>query len=121
MAAKKSAKKSAKKAAPRKAAKKAAAPAGDRVQVRTPNVPGYTATVDRTKYDAMRKVLLQVVPKGAGLTQSEMWDAARKVAPAEHWPGGEKVEWWVKCVQLDLEAQGVLRRDGGKPLRWSRA
>jgi hypothetical protein len=28
--------------------------------------------------------------------------------------------WWAKCVQLDLEAQGVLARDGGKPLRWRR-
>jgi hypothetical protein len=110
----------AKKAARKAPTRKAAAPA-DRVQVRTPNVPGYTGSVDRTKYDAMRKVLLQAIPKGAGLTQSEMWDAARKVAPAEHWPGGAKVEWWVKCVQLDLEAQGVLKRDGGKPLRWSRA
>lgn len=99
---------------------KKAAPAA-RVQVRTPNVAGYTSTVDKEKYDAMKAVLLKVIPKRPpGLTQSQMWTKAKEIAPAKHWPGGAKVEWWAKCVQLDLEAQGVLVRDGGKPLRWSR-
>ena len=35
-----------------KATKKAAAPG--RVQVRTPNVPGYTGSVDKAKYDAVK-------------------------------------------------------------------
>ena len=103
------------------AAKKGRAKPGAaaKVLVRTPNVAGYSSSVDKEKYDAMKAVLLRIFAKGA-LTQSEMWAAARKIAPADHWPGGAKVEWWVKCVQLDLEAQGVLARDGGKPLRWSR-
>jgi hypothetical protein len=36
-------------------------------------------------------------------------------------PGGAKAGWWVKTVQLDLEAKGIVVRDGGRPLRWSRA
>lgn len=95
--------------------------AAERVSVRTPNVPGYRGSVDAEKYAAMKAVLLKVIPKASGITQAEMFDAARKAAPPSHWPGGAKVEWWAKCVQLDLEAQGILVRDGGKPLRWRRA
>ena len=126
LASKKPASKS--RATKKSASKKSAAPRATkgatiavRVQVRTPNVPGYTGSVDKEKYDAMKVVLLRVFAKDAALTQSEMWEAARKIAPQTLWPGGAKIEWWAKNVQLDLEAQGVLKRDGGKPLRWSRA
>ena len=34
--------------------------------------------------------------------------------------GGQTVGWWLKCVQLDLEAKGLIKRHG-KPLRWYRA
>jgi hypothetical protein len=41
--------------------------------------------------------------------------------PADLWPNGEKVGWWQKTVQLDLEARGLLvRNTGAKPLRWHR-
>ena len=29
-----------------------------------------------------------------------------------------KAGWWTKCVQLDLEAKGVVVREGSKPIRW---
>ena len=41
--------------------------------------------------------------------------------PDDLFPGGEKAGWWTKCVQLDLEAKGLVVRDAGKPLRWRRA
>jgi hypothetical protein len=46
--------------------------------------------------------------------------AAKARAPEDLFPGGEKTGWWTKCVQLDLEAKGLLVR-AGKPLRWRRA
>lgn len=93
----------------------------DRVVVENVNVPGYTSTVDGVKYRAMRDVLLVVLPAvGPGLTQAEMIAACAAAAPAEHFPGGSKVGWWAKCVQLDLEAKRLIVRDGGKPLRWRR-
>ncbi|MFM7146869.1 MAG: DUF6958 family protein [Actinomycetales bacterium] len=37
------------------------------------------------------------------------------------WPGGAKVGWWQKTVQLDLEAKGMLKRDAASnPMRWYR-
>jgi hypothetical protein len=38
--------------------------------------------------------------------------------PAALFPGGAKAGWWMKCVQLDLEAQGVVIREASKPVRW---
>lgn len=94
-----------------------------KVTVENVNVPGRTARVDAEKYEAMRRGLLEVTPRGApGLTAAEMIERVRPVLPASLWPGGEKVGWWQKTVQLDLEAKGLLVRDpAAKPLRWHRA
>lgn len=100
---------------------KAESDARARVTVENVNVPGYSSTVDGTKYRAMRGGLLRVLPtKGPGLTQSEMIAACTMAAPEELFPDSAKVGWWTKCVQLDLDAKGIVRRDGGKPLRWRR-
>ena len=45
--------------------------------------------------------------------------AAMKTALAGEHPE-MKAGWWMKGVQLDLEAKGLMVRDGGKPLRWRR-
>jgi hypothetical protein len=37
--------------------------------------------------------------------------------PEELFPEGAKAGWWMKAVQLDLEAKGVVARDKTKPLR----
>ncbi len=92
-----------------------------RVTVRNVNVPGHTSTVDAVKYNAMKTALLKALPKKApGLTQAEMMAGVLAHASQEHFPGGDKAGWWMKCVQLDLEAQGVVLREAGKPLRWHR-
>ncbi|MFM7597281.1 MAG: DUF6958 family protein [Actinomycetota bacterium] len=94
-----------------------------KVVVENPNVPGHTSTVDAEKYEAMKKALLKVTPKKApGLTAAEMIAQVTPLLPDALWPGGQKVGWWQKTVQLDLEAKGVLRRAAAsKPLRWYRA
>lgn len=99
------------------------APKGDgpKVTVRTPNKPGSAQRVDKAKYEAMRAVLLKVLPRKApGLTQTEMMAAVMRAAPRATFPDSTSM-WWAKCVQLDLEAKGVLAREVGKPLRWHRA
>jgi hypothetical protein len=91
------------------------------VVVRTPNKPRYTARVDALKYEAMYKVMMRVLPRKApGLTQAEMWDALARLAPKSEFPDRGKVGWWMKSVQLDLEARKMLVREDTKPLRWHR-
>jgi hypothetical protein len=39
--------------------------------------------------------------------------------PDDLFPGGKTSGWWLKCVQLDLEAKGIVARHKTKPLRFS--
>ncbi|HWX65915.1 MAG TPA: hypothetical protein VNZ27_05730 [Rhodanobacter sp.] len=85
--------------------------------------PGRTRLVDATKYEALKNVLLRITPtKSPGLSAVEMREKMLPMLPQDLWPNGEKVGWWQKAVQLDLEAKGVLCRDEkSKPLRWWRS
>jgi hypothetical protein len=93
-----------------------------RVEVRSVNVKGYSRSLNADKYEAAKAALLRVLPaKAPGMSQREMFVAAKRHLPAKHFPGGAKAEWWIKSVQLDLEAKGVVVRDAkAKPLRWRR-
>jgi uncharacterized protein YdeI (YjbR/CyaY-like superfamily) len=93
-----------------------------KVVIENINTPGRTNIVDAKKYAAMRKVLLKVLPKKApGLTQAELREAIQPHLPQHLWPQGEKSMWWMKTVQLDLEAKGVvIRNRHSKPARWHR-
>jgi hypothetical protein len=83
--------------------------------------PGKTYRVDATSYEAMRKALLKALPrKSPGMTYDEMSTAVRKVLPQDVFPGGERAGWWLKCVQLDLEAKAIVVREKTRPLRWLR-
>jgi hypothetical protein len=93
----------------------------DRITIENVNHPGQTTTVDARMYEAMRSALVEVLPSGApGLTQTEMREAVVPHLPEDLFPGGAKADWWSKAVQLDLEAKGIIAREGSKPLRWHR-
>jgi hypothetical protein len=96
-------------------------PASEKTEVENINHPGKTNRVDAAKYKAARAALLKVLPrKGPGITQQEMMSAMRSALSKSTFPGTTS-SWWMKTVQLDLEAKGLVVRDGGKPLRWRRA
>ena len=93
----------------------------DKIAVENVNQPGSTTRVDATKYNAMKSAILAAMPKGgAALTNKEMRAALDPHLSVEHFPGGATAGWWLKCVQLDLEAKGVLERQLSKPLRFVR-
>ena len=92
------------------------------VTVENVNAPGYEHRVDAPKYTAMRRALLKILPaKEPGLTQAEMFRAVRAHLPEALFPGGAKVNWWAKTVQLDLDAKRIVVRRATAPLRWIRA
>jgi hypothetical protein len=83
------------------------------------NVPGRTTRVNAAMYNGMKKAMLKVLPEQApGLNQGEVREAVKPHLPEDLYPGKEKVGWWAKTVQLDLEAKGVIVREESKPLRW---
>lgn len=94
--------------------------AGDKIIVENVNHPGKTSRVDAAKYRVARAAMLKVLPKKPpGMTQHEMMIAMRDALPLDQFPGTTS-SWWMKTVQLDLEAKGLVARDAGKPLRWRR-
>lgn len=92
----------------------------EKVEVENINVPGQRTRVDAAKYGAMKSAMLSVM-SGDPMTAAEIKDAAKEHLPEELFPGGATAGWWAKCVQLDLEAKGILTRHETKPLRWSLA
>lgn len=90
------------------------------VEVRTPKAPAYRHHVEAPRYNAMKRALLKVVPKALpGLTQATLAEAVAKHLPRDLFPNMDKVVWWAKTVQLDLEARGGLVRHATKPLQWT--
>ena len=91
----------------------------EKVIVETVNKPGYTERVDAAKYHATRAAMLHALPSGdTGPTFAEMLAAIKPLLPQDLFPGGKTAGWWCKCVQLDLEAKGIVRRLPTKPLRF---
>jgi hypothetical protein len=91
----------------------------DKIIVENVNVPGRTTRVDAKMYTAMKEAMLKVLPDAApGLNQAEVREAVKAYLPQELYPGGQKVGWWAKTVQLDLEAKGIVIREDTSPLRW---
>lgn len=90
----------------------------DKIEIENVNSPGRVVRVDRAKYMAMKKVLLSVLPKsGQGLTTAEAKAELLPLLPQALFPEGAKAGWWLKAVQLDLEAKGDIQRENTKPLR----
>lgn len=90
----------------------------DKIDVQNVGQPGKTYQVDATKYTEMRAAVLAVTPDAPpGITPAEIIAAVTQHLSAELFPGGETAGWWVKCVQLDLEAKGILKRAPKSPVR----
>jgi len=91
----------------------------DKIEVQNINSPDQTTHVNRAKYEAMRAALLMALPAQApGATAAEAKADLLPHLSTDLFPGGAKAGWWLKCVQLDLEAKGIIKRTKTKPLRW---
>ena len=90
----------------------------EKIEIESIASPGRTERVNRDKYKAMRDALLPVLPtKAPGMAVAEAKAALLPNLSQEQFPGGEKAGWWLKAVQLDLEAKGVIERGGKGPVK----
>ncbi len=90
----------------------------DKIEVESITTPGRTRRVDRAKYTAMRAALLAVLPEAVpGMSVAEAKAALLSRLPDALFPQGNTAGWWLKAVQLDLEAKGIISRAPGKPVR----
>ena len=94
----------------------------DKIEVENVNHPGLVERVDAAKYADTRAAMLTVLTGDPpGLTAKELQAAMIPHLSPDLFPGGAKSGWWMKTVQLDLEAKGLIQRAPTKPLRWHRA
>lgn len=90
----------------------------DKIEVENRNTPGRTVRLNRAKYEAMREALLSILPQTApGLKVAEAKEALLPHLDQNLFPEGEKAGWWLKSVQLDLEAKEIIARADGSPVR----
>ncbi len=84
--------------------------------------PEKPISVNREKYDAMKAVVMKVLPKKSpGMTVEDLGKAVLPHLPDALFPGGATSGWWIKAVQLDQEARGNILREKTKPLRFHRS
>lgn len=89
-----------------------------KIEVQNAVSPGHVQSVDADKYEAARDAYLAVLTsEEPGMTPAEIKAAMTANLPDELFPGGATAGWWAKCVQLDLEAKGVIVRGPGRPVR----
>ena len=89
----------------------------DKIEIENVNKPGRSERVNRAKYLAMLRALLAALPDEApGLTVPDAKEALLPLLPDELFPQGATAGWWLKAVQLDLEAKGVIKRAPRKPV-----
>ena len=93
-----------------------------KIEIENVGQPGKTYSADAAKYEAMKEAMLKVLPAASpGLTVAEVQSRVIAHLPESLFPGGAKSGWWMKAVQLDLEAKGIVRREKISPLRLHRA
>jgi hypothetical protein len=90
----------------------------EKITIQSITSPHHSERVNRAKYMAMREALLKSLPVGPpGITVAEANEAILPHLNAELFPGGAKAPWWLKAVQLDLEAKGIIKRGPKSPVR----
>jgi hypothetical protein len=90
----------------------------DKIEVENINTPGRTERLDRTKYMAMREALLAALPDTApGMTVAQAQEALLPHLSETDFPERQKAGWWMKAVQLDLEAKGIIKRAPKRPVQ----
>jgi hypothetical protein len=88
------------------------------MEIQNVGQPGKTYRVNAAKFAAMRAAVLEVLPAAApGMAVADVIAAVGPRLPQDLFPGGDTAGWWVKAVQLDQEAKGVIARAKGSPVR----
>ena len=90
-----------------------------KIEIENVTSPGRIVRVDAAKYEAMKRAYLHILPATSpGFTAAEVREGVLPLLPQNLFPQGATVGWWIKGVQLDLEAKGIVAREPNKPLRW---
>ena len=73
---------------------------------------------DRESVGGKSYALATMVKNGMKVPEAKA--ALLPLLPDALFPGGDKAGWWLKAVQLDLEAKGLIERAPSRPVQLSR-
>ena len=92
--------------------------ADDKISIENVTSPGKTYRVDAAKFAEMAAAMRAVLPSGPpGMKVADITLAVKPHLSEALFPAGATAGWWVKAVQLDMEAKGLLARSKASPLR----
>lgn len=73
--------------------------------------------VDAVKFKAAKAALVAASPLSPpGKKIADIHVKAKELLPQDLFPAGATSGWWFKCVQLDMEARGEMKRSSTSPL-----
>lgn len=89
-----------------------------RIEIENVGQPGKTYRVDAAKFSEMRRAVLATLPDAPpGMTPAELIETVKPMLDPALFPDGDTAGWWVKAVQLDLEAKKLITRAAKSPVR----
>ena len=94
----------------------------EKVELLHPDPDKEGGRCDAARYRAMKRALLQVIPRrGEGVAFGDLSELVRPRLPEDVFEGAS-VTWHVTSVKLDLEARGLIERvPGVRPQHLRRA
>lgn len=89
-----------------------------KIEIENVGQPGKTYRVDADKFAEMRRAVLASLPdQPPGMTPAALIAAVTPLLDPSLFPAGATAGWWVKAVQLDLEAKRIIARAAKAPVR----
>ena len=89
----------------------------DKIEIENINTPGRTnGSIEQNMMRCATRCLRSCLSEAPGLTVADAKEALLPHLPDILFPQGKTAGWWLKAVQLDLEAKGVIKRAPRKPV-----
>ena len=83
----------------------------DRVVMQNPNTGRDDNTIARAMYEPVREAILAAIGEAGVLALSELRGEVERRTPATMWEDAS-VGWYTTSVKLDLEAKGLITKEG---------
>lgn len=83
----------------------------DRIMLKNPNTGRDDLRIRRSMYEPVREAVLDAVEDAGELAFADLRAEVERRTPAGMWDEAS-VGWYTTAVKLDLEARGLLAREG---------
>lgn len=89
----------------------------DRVSLENPNTGCEGLRIRRLYYEHVRAAIMHAIDEAGELRFSQLSSEVEARTPAELWADAS-VGWYATSVKLDLEAKGLIGKEGSPQYMW---